>query len=205
VFRKLIFLGLISVLGVGLSSCDSDNIERQRTVVEVSSVAENGVFLAGIWDAGSDKIFPSTDDFQPAGHIPITLKTRSYNGFVQAPDLTPYGQFVVTAISVDWRAAHPSTPVAQLSAFNYSAGYNLVVPKDTEVTFNLMVIPFTMKEDPFFRNLVSEPTRGGDGSTPSFNAVAHFTITGHDSGAPDLPRTLEGSVIVEFIGVLIEE
>jgi hypothetical protein len=204
VFRKLIFLGLISVIGVGLGSCDSDNIERQRTVVEVASVADNGVFLAGIWDVGRDRIFPSVDDFQPAGHIPITLKNRSYNEFVQAPDLTPYGQFVVTAISVDWRASHPSTPLAQLTPFNYSAGYSLVVPKNTEVTFDLLVIPFTLIQDPFFMNLVSEPTRGGDGSTAPFNATAHFTITGHDSGAPDLPRTLEGSVLVEFIGLIIE-
>jgi len=203
VFRKLIFLGLISTVVLGLAACDNASIERQRSVVEVASVADNGVYVAGIWDAGSDNIFPSTDDFQPAGHVPITLKSRSYNEFIQAPDLTPYGQFHVTGVSVDWRAAHPSTPVAQLTPFNYSAGYDVVIPKDTEVTFNLMIIPFNMKQDPFLANLVAEPTRGGDGSTPPFTAVAHFTITGHDSGAPDLPRTIEGSILVEFIGVVV--
>ncbi len=204
-FRKLIILGLICAVAVGLSSCDNNSAERQRTVVEVASVADNGVYVSGIWDAGRDKIFPSADDFQPAGHVPITLKTRSYNEFVQAPDLTPYGQFHVTEVSVEWRAAHPSTPVAQLTPFNYTAGYDLVIPKDTEVTFNLMVVPFTMKQDPFFMNLVAEPTRGGDGSTPPFNAVAHFTITGHDSGAPDVTQTVEGSVLVEFIGLLLSQ
>lgn len=203
-FRKLIFLGLILSVGVGLSSCDNNSIERQRTVVEVASVADNGVYVAGIWDAGSDRLFPSEDDYQPAGHVAVTLKSRSYNEYVQAPDLSPYGQFHVTQVSVDWRSAHASTPVAQLAPFNYTAGYDLVIPKEAEVTFNLMIIPFVMKQDPYLANLVAEPTRGGDGSTAPFTAVAHFTITGHDSGAPDMPQTLEGSVLVEFIGVIIQ-
>jgi len=205
VFRKILFLGMVLCVGAGLSSCNSDNIENQRNVVEVASVADNGVYVAGIWSAGADKDFPSDDDFRPAGHVLVTLTNRAYNSLIQAPEYSPYGQFHVTGVSVDWRAANAATPVAQLAAYNYSAGYDLVVPRDSEVSFNLMIIPFAMKDDPYFANMVAEPSRGGDGSTPAFSAVAHFTITGHDSGAPTSPRTLEGNIIVEFVGVIIPQ
>lgn len=204
-FRKSIILGAIVALGVGLTSCDSDHIERSRSVVEVVSVAENGVFVCGIWDAGSDREFPTDDDFQPAGHVPITLKNRPYNEFVSSTEFSPYGQFHVTEVSVQWEAAHPSTPVDRLAPFNYTARYDVAIPIESEVTFNVMVAPFTLKTDQYFLNLTGVPSRGGDGSTAPFNAVAHITLTGHDSGAPDEPRTIEGSVLVEFIGVIVDE
>ena len=196
---------IAALLMLPLVSACGDDAHDARSVVEFSSVANNGVFICGIWSAGGDKIFPSDDDFIPAGHVPVTLKNRSYNEFIFAPEYTPYGDFIVREISVNWYPIGPDTPIDELRRFDYTAQYDVMIPKDTEVSFNVMLVPFAMKSDPFFANLVNGGgLRPGDGSTPPFTAVARLRVRGQDSG--DVRSVvIEGAVIVEFIGVLVDE
>lgn len=195
---------IAAALSLPLMSACGDDADDARSVVEFSSVAENGVFVCGIWDAGGDKAFPTDDDFIPAGHVPVTLKNRSYNEYVFTPEFSPYGDFHVTEIAVNWYPIGPDTPIAELRRFDYSAQYDVIIPKDSEISFNVMIVPFAMKSDTFFANLVNGGARGGDGSTPPFTAVARMQVRGHDSGDERLV-TIEGAVIVEFIGVVIGE
>lgn len=196
---------IAAVLILPLVSACGDDADDARSVVEFSSVAENGVFVCGIWDAGGDRSFPSDDDFIPAGHVPVTLKNRAYNEYVMAPEYSPYGDFHVTEISVSWYPVGPDTPIAELQRFNYSAQYDVMIPKDSEVSFNVLVVPFAMKSDAYFANLVNGGgLRPGDGSTPPFTAVARMVVRGHDSGDERVVE-IEGAVIVEFIGVLVTE
>ena len=201
-FVKRWTLIAVAVLLPLIAACSDESNERQRSVIEIASVAEGGVFVAATWDAGSDKEFPTTDDFQPAGHVPITLRNRSYNEFITAPDLSPYGNFHVTEVSIEWYALDGTTPVDRLTPFNYTAQYDLVVPKDTEVTFNVMTAPFSMKQDQYFLDLALG--HGGNGSTRPFAANAKITIRGHDSG-DERSVEIEGGILVEFIGVIVKE
>lgn len=202
-FSKRSFL--VAALGLlAFAAGCGDDIDDARSVVEVTSIAENGVFVCGIIDAGADKIFPSDDDFVPAGHVPVTLQNRSYNDFITAETLRPYGDFVVTGIAVEWVPITGSTSaeaLTNLRRFNYSAQYDVMIPKNSQTTFNVMLVPFAMKEDPYFRNLVNGA--GGDGSTTPFTAGARMTFTGHDSG-DERTVSFEAFAIVEFIGLIIE-
>ncbi len=197
--RAILFVAGLSL--VALIGCDENSSERQRSVVEIASVAEGGVYVAATWDAGSDKQFGTTDDFQPAGHVPITLRNRSYNEFIEAPDLSPFGNFHVTEVGVQWFPVDANTPIDRLTPYNYTAQYDLVIPKDSEITFNLLVAPFTMKNDQYFLDLAAG--NGGNGSTPPFTANARIIVKGHDSG-DERTVTIEGGLIVEFIGVLVQ-
>lgn len=203
-FRNRWILVATALLLPLVGAC-GDDADDARSVVEFSSVANNGVFVCGIWDAGGDKAFPSDDDFIPAGHVPVTLKNRAYNQFIIAPEYSPYGDFHVREISVNWYPLSADTPIAELRRFDYRAQYDVMIPKESEVSFNVMVVPFAMKSDPFFQNLVNGGgIRPGDGSTPPFSAVARLTVRGHDSGDERIVE-IEGAVIVEFIGVVIQE
>lgn len=186
-----------AVLVLPLVSACGDDADDARSVVEFSSVAENGVFICGMWDAGGDRIFGTDDDFIPAGHVPVTLKNRAYNEYVLAPEFSPYGDFHVTEIEVNWFSVGADTPIAELRQYDYSAQYDVIIPKNSEVSFNVLVVPFALKADPFFAGLVS-------GATQPFTAVARLTVKGHDSG-DERVVSIEGAVLVEFIGVVIGE
>jgi hypothetical protein len=197
---------LIAVLGLipALAGC-GDDADDARSVVEVSSIADNGVFVCGIWDAGSDKEYGSDDDFQPVGHVRVVLKNRSYNSFVNATEFQPFGDFHVTGVAVEWVPLGGITDTVQLQnlrAFNYTAQYDLMVPKDEQVGFNVMIVPLSMKASPYFANLAGSPR--GNGSTTQFSAGARILIEGHDSGDERLV-TVEAFAIVEFVGVIIGE
>jgi hypothetical protein len=194
--RALILVTLLAVLPA-LTSCDTDNSERARGAVEVSTVADGGVFICGMEDAGLDKIWPSEDDFVPAGHFPVTLKNRPYNPFITAPDYSPYGHFHVTSVEVEWVSTNPPDVLAQLTPFNYRGGYDIAIPMNSERTFNVMAVPFYMKSSPYFQDLLF-------GNNDPFTAVANLKFFGHDSGSENT-IVVEGSCIVEFIGVIISE
>lgn len=187
-----------------LASGCGDDIDDARSVIEVESVAGSGVFICGIYDAGSDKAFPSEDDFRPAGHIPVVLRNRSYNEQIVAGTYSPYGDFIVTGIEIEWVPVTGSTSdeaLNNLRRFNYKAQYDFLIPKNEFATMSVMLVPFAMKDDPYFANLTS--AYGGDGSTTPFSAGAKMTFTGHDSG-DERQVSFEAYALVEFIGVLVE-
>ncbi|HEX9710195.1 MAG TPA: hypothetical protein VGB42_09555, partial [Candidatus Thermoplasmatota archaeon] len=113
------------------------------------------------------------------------------------PDYGPYGQFHITRVQVTWSSTGPSTPLAELTPFAYAANYDIAVPTETEVEFNVMLVPFYMKASPYFSDLLT-------GTNDPFTAQANIALTGHDSGS-DSEVTLNASVIVEFIGFVAGE
>lgn len=191
--KRFLTVAVLFALLPQLAACDEDN-ERARSSVEISRVNEGGVFVCGMLDAGADNIAGTADDFVPAGHITVAVKNRPYNPFIQAPDYGPYGHFHITRVRVTWSEAGPSTPIDELDPFEYAADYDIVVPTDSEVEFNVMLVPFYMKDSPYFAGLLS-------GANPSFTAQANIALTGHDTGS-DSEVTLRGSCIVEFIPVV---
>jgi len=198
----------ILTAGLGLllfaTGC-GDDIDDARSVIEVTSVAEGGVFVCGMWDAGSDKEFPSEDDFRPAGHLLVEVRNRPYNEQEVSLPFTPYGDFIVTGVRVEWFEIPGATDpdaIAALQRYNYDAQYDHLIPKGTTSTFAVTVVPFSMKSDPYLSNLVA--VYGGDGSTEPFVANARMTFTGHDSG-DEREQTFEAYAVVEFIGVILEQ
>jgi hypothetical protein len=175
-----------------LSSCELSN-ERGRTAVEITAVNNGGVFIAAMLDLNNTANDPS-DDFVPAGHVPITVKNRAGNAFITATENSPFGQFHITTVQVVWTAA-PAAALPELQAFNYQAGYDVAIPINGEATFNVVIAPFAMKEQPFFQGLRT-------GATEPFMATAEITLTGHDSGS-ERDVTLKGTILTEFIGEII--
>lgn len=196
-----------AILVLMTTGCDRTN-ERSRNVVEIVSVAENGVFIAGIIDPGADQdACTAADNEIPPGHVQIVLKNRPYNSFVTAEDYAPYGQFHVTGVSVEWVDVSTSDPAEALNAFNelsvynYSTGYDVAVPINTEVAFNVMVVPLHLKSADYFQGLLPACLRGALAPTLPFSATAQITLVGHDSGSED-EVTVQGYTIIEFIGVV---
>jgi len=187
-----------------LTSCSTDNSERARGAIEVSAVENGGVFVCGMLDAGSDRIPGNLDDFVPAGHVSVTIKNRPYNPFVVAPDYTPYGHFHITSVQVTWSAANPATPLAELTPFNYRADYDVTIPMNSEVTFNVMTVPFYMKNTQYFQDLLQTGINPPGPGVGPFTAVANYEFRGHDSGSQDT-IVVHGSVIVEFIAVVVQD
>jgi hypothetical protein len=200
-------LGLGLAVALLVSGCDRTG-ERNRSSVEFVSVAENGIFLAGMIDAGADRDPCVTDDNTvPAGHVPITLHNRPYNEFNTANEQSPFGLFHVTEITVEWVTAFGASPADaqaaynELIAFNFTSPYDVAVPIGETVTFNALVVPLHMKSTAFFQDLL--PACVGGTNAPPFSATALITLAGHDSGSEEIVY-VQGAVIVEFIGAIID-
>lgn len=194
--RKFTLTLAAVVAMLGLVSCsNSDDGEHGRSAVEFSITNEGAPFVIGMLDAGNDKIVGTPDDFVPAGHVAVTLRNRAYNQFIEAPDLSPYGQFHVTSVRVEWTSASTPADLAALQPFEYAGGMDVTIPRDADVTFGVLLSSFAMKNDPYFNGLLV-------GGTLPFVASARITFTGHDSGSADETEVV-GNVICEFIGVVI--
>ncbi len=191
--KTTLMLAVLLVAVAFLPACN--DVERGRSVVEVSQVNLGAPVVLGILNAGSDKLVGTQDDFIPPGDVVVTMRNRAYNQFITAPDEAPYGQFHVTRVHVHWTAADASTPVAQLVPFDYEAGMDVTIPKDSDATFSVLLSSFYMKSQPYFSGLV-------DGSTPPFSAVASLTFFGHDSGSTSEVE-VPASALCEFIGVVL--
>jgi hypothetical protein len=125
----------------------------------------------------------------------VTLRNRAYNQFIEAPDLAPYGQFHVDRVLVQWIAASTPADLAALQPFAYEAAMDVTIPKDSDVTFGVLLSSFAMKNDPYFAGLLS-------GGTLPFVANARITFFGHDSGSTDEVE-VPGGIVCEFIGVVV--
>ena len=207
---RILFALTIALSLFALNGCDDDNSELARNAITVSAVDEGGVYVSATWDAGQNKIFPdgpadTPDDFKPFSHMPIRVKNRPYNEFITNPDFSPYGDFRITNIAVEWVSIAAGDParLAQMQQFNMDAGYDISVPSGSEVIFNVLLVPFYAKGIPPLVNLAIHPS-GGDGSVAPFVAVARITLRGHDSGSTDEVEVVT-QTMVEFIGVIISD
>lgn len=204
---RILFALTIAFSFVALPGCDDNNSELERSAISVSAVDEGGVYVCATWNAGQNRTIPDPpdefDDFQPFAHMPVRVKNRPYNEFITNPDYTPYGDFRITNVAVEWVSIASGDPamLPALQAYNFSAGYDISVPSGSEVIFNALLLPFYAKSEAPLMNLAN--VYGGDGSVPAFVAVAEMTFTGHESGST---RDIDvvSQTMVEFIGVEID-
>ena len=75
---RILFALAIAMTVVGLTGCDDNNSELERSAISVSAVNEAGVYVCATWDAGQNKAFPDfdpadRDDFQPFAHMQDVL------------------------------------------------------------------------------------------------------------------------------------
>jgi len=195
---RILFALTIALSLFALNGCDDDNSELNRNAISVSAINEGGIYVSATWDAGPDKIVGTIDDFQPFSHMPIRVKNRPYNEFITNPDFSPYGDFRITNIKVEWVsiASGDQAHLAQMQAFNFEAGYYISVPSGSEVIFNVLLVPF------YAKGLAPMSTLEPLGATPSFVAVANITLTGHDSGSTS-EIEVASQTMVEFIGLIV--
>jgi hypothetical protein len=202
---RILFALTIALSLFALNGCDDDNSEHNRSAISVSAVNEGGVYVSATWDAGSNGIFPdgpleTPDDFQPFAHMPIRVKNRPYNEFITNPDFSPYGDFRITKVKVEWVSIASGDParLTDMLAYNFEAGYDISVPSGSEVIFNLLMVPFYAKGLPPMSTLIPL------GATPSFVAVANITLTGHDSGSTS-EVDVASQTLVEFVGLVVSD
>ena len=98
---------------------------------------------------GQNKTFPDfdpadRDDFQPFAHMPVRVKNRPYNEFITNPDYSPFGDFHITAVRVEWVRMVSGDParLAEIQAYNFESNYDIVVPTGSEVIFEVLMVPF---------------------------------------------------------------
>lgn len=192
--KKMLALGLLLAGLPLLTSCD-ENAQRGRAAIEIVSVAEGGVFVSGQVDAGPDKEVGTEDDFQPTGHVPVMVRNSPNPLFTESPGAM-LSDFHVTSIQVEW-SSPDATADAFLDQWEFTQGYDVVIPSNSEVEFLAFVLPLAAKQDPFLEGLLT-------GATDPFFASARLTLTGNFTGDERSVR-VRGSVIVEFVDVIVQD
>lgn len=201
---RILFALAIAISVVALTGCDDNNSELERSAISVSAVNEGGVYVCAANDAGQDREPGNEDDFTPFAHMPVRVKNRPYNEFITNPDYSPFGDFHVTKVRVEWVSivSGDAAILDRIQAFDFESNYDIVVPSGSEINFQVLMVPFyALLEDPLL-NIVGNPF--GLGTVDPFVAEARMTFTGHDSGST---RDIEvvGGTMVEFIGTIISE
>jgi len=195
--RTYIALLLAAGLAVfALAACSNDDIGH--SVLEVVSINEGAPVIDAQLDPGADKIAGTEDDFVPNGHVKVAVQNRAYDEYTTTTSATdPLASFVIDRVSVEWQPLVSGTAADNLPAFNRTYDFGQVVPRGEIVEFDVMLVTFEMKTQPFLQGLIT-----GD---PPFVAQARVTFTGHDSGATNTFYSFTTTIPVEFIGVIVHE
>ena len=192
-----IHLQILTVVSLALlvfSGCSDNGIGR--SVLEVTAVNEGAPFVDGQLNYGGDGAPGGGDDYVPAGHCLVRVRNRAYNDFMSTTADRPFGAFVIDRVAISWEPLVAGTAADQLPAFNRTYDFGSVIPRGEEVEFNVMLVTFEMKTQPFLQGLLT-----GD---PPFVAQARVTFTGHDSGATSTFYDFQTVIPVEFIGVIVD-
>ena len=201
-WRNLAATAAIVLLGasVMLTGCSRDGNEWQRMVVEVAALNGGAPLLSGYWDAGSDKRFPSDDDFLPIDYVTVQFHARPYDQLVVLPEDAPFSYFHVTEYDLIW------TPLTEGSEelVNYNltnAPTDVLVPVGSEAEVSILVADRYMKEQQWYRDLAPPP----DGvSKLPFQASCRLIFRGHETGNEEVVE-IEGAFMASFVGVAVRE
>jgi len=197
--RKLLAFALVlGAFAVFVASCDNDS-EENRAVVIVSSINENVPFFSDVieqgdtlWDPNAPGVPWDVDDFVTEDYLPVTFYNRPYNDFTTTGPGKPLSDFLITRYLVEWRIAQGGTGTAPLS---FEGATSIQVPSNTLVTGAILLVPFTVKNDPAYIALRYSPIE--------FLTIAHITFWGHEVGT-DYEQAFAAEVSVSFGDWIIE-
>jgi hypothetical protein len=203
---------LLALLALGailqLPGCSDTKSSTASDTVTVSPVDEDQVYVCPTWSAGENEVFPDLtpedrDDYHPFAFVPVRVRNRPYEAFATDPVPSPYENFRITELRVQWTAIVSGDPerLADLQRYDFESGFDLSVPNGSEVVFDVLVLPARAKEEAPLVDLADgQGVYPGDGSVPGFVAEVKLTFIGHDAGSTheiEVATTTQ----VEFVGV----
>jgi hypothetical protein len=174
--RKILaFVFVASILALFAVSCQNES-EENRAVVTVASINENTPFFSDVVEQG-DTLFLggsvyTVDDFVLEDNVPVTFFNRPYNNFTTTGPGDPLSDFLITSYTVEWRLAAGSAGALPPTL---EGATSIVVPSNTVVEAAVLLVPYSVKNDPAFLALRYP-------STAEVLSIAHITFTGHEIG-----------------------
>ena len=197
--RKVKVLAFASalVLVAIIMSCSEDSNYDQRTVVYVSSIANDRPFICDVLCQG-DSVFEDDgvtflrgDDFITEDYLPVVFTNTPYNSIVD-PANGSLGQFLVTGYDVEFipygGAAVPVQP--------FSGTTSILVPSGESVEAYILIVPFGAK--------ALQPLLGLAYQTDDLEIMARAHITFHGEEIQAGTKVdFEANVTVNFADPLL--
>ncbi|RKZ08871.1 hypothetical protein DRQ05_00735 [bacterium] len=170
---KLIVFIVALFIGVIFLSCSDDTSYDQRTIVVVSSINEGSPFVSDVLNQGdslynADNVtYKTEDDYIEEDYIPVTFYNRPYSSLIDV-DNSSLGDFLVTGYDVEFiRSDGGTSPVPP-----FSGQTSILVPANSTVEANILIVPFYVKNQPPLVNL--------EYTANEIMTYAHIVFHGHE-------------------------
>jgi len=167
VFSAGVLLALI------LLSCSENTPYDQRTVLIVSSINDGTPFFSDVLNQGDSLYekdgvtYKTNDDYVVEDYLKVTFYNKPYSSVLDV-DASSLGDFLVTGYDVEFvRTDGGTSPVPP-----FSGETSVLVPANSTVEANILLVPFYLKNQPPLVNL----RYTGD----EILAYAHITFHGHE-------------------------
>ena len=183
----------LTVLSLAAGCSDDDSNDLQRLVVDVQSVNAGAPLVSAYLNAGSDNIVGTDDDFQPIDSIQVVFHARPYGSLITMPEDGAYSWFQVVRYDLEWQN-EPGVPVNLTQHNIYGGNTAAMVPVYEEGAASVLITGIDVKNTDWFVEIFT-------GDIESFQANAHITFYGHESGS-DEEVAIEAGLRVHFIGVV---
>lgn len=180
-----------------LAGCENhEGNDWQRLVCDVQSVNGGSPLVSAYLSAGPDREVGTEDDFQPIDSVNVIFHARPYGSTMTIPEDGAYSWFQIERYDLEWE--NPSSVPVDLTGFNVEDGnIDVMVPVHEEGAASVLMVGIGMKNAPWFVDVYT-------GDMESFQADAHLTFYGHESGSEE-EIVLEAGCRVHFIGVIVED
>ncbi len=191
-----VFGGILALAGLlSLGGCSDDGAnDSQRLVCDVMTVNAGSPLVCAYVNAGSDQTVGTDDDYQPIDSVQVIFHARPYGSTVFVPEDGAYSWFEVTRYDITWDAP-AGAPDLSVHDVQGGAAYAMV-PVYEEGAVSVLVAGMDFKSAQWFSDLYNDVI-------PPFQATAHLTFYGHESGS-DEEVAIEAGLQVNFIGVVID-
>jgi hypothetical protein len=194
--KAIVFASSLALLAVILS-CSEDSNYDQRTVVYVSSIANDRPYMVDVLCQGDSIYNPDgvtfkyIDDFVTEDYIPVVFTNKPYNGIVD-PAEGALGQFLVTGYDVSFMPyGGAAVPVAP-----FSGTTSVLVPSGESVSASVLLCPFEAKS--------LQPLLGLAYQTDGYEIMARAHIVFHGEEIQSGRKVdFEANVSVNFADPLV--
>jgi hypothetical protein len=178
--RNTIVLVALAVLAVGLTGCDSNLPQQNRSVVTVASINEGVTLTSDVlyFDGTLGGIFPD--------YISVVFNNRPYSHMIITDPEWAYGSFQVTRYTVTWE----STDGSGSTLPNFESDIFAEIPTGKDAAVSIMLVTWEDKANP--------PLSGLVGGTGQISMNAKITFYGHEVGT-DRETAVNANLGVIFI------